>query len=673
MIARLGAAAPRSAGACSASSRPAARPLTMTELADVAAAYERTADHRPPPRSSSAPRRGEGPIDADLAAGLAEGVEHGVLPSPTTRSTSGTSSSGARSSPISCRASGTATTSRSRPALVGHPAAAAYHWNEAHATTQARDAAIAAAGRAEAVYSPQDALENLELALSSVAPAAANGETDAGIADDHGSELRRRPAQRLAAPAARRGGGVRGRSLGARRGLRRDRDQLARRAPRPRRARAAARAAGPLPARGRRLERRAGRAASGRCRSCRRRRSVERATVLAALAQVRMLEGTFSEAESLAREAIAVATACEPEAQPQMVHATTTLGVSLGWGEDPEAGVALLREALGLAAEMGDHDETVPGLRQPHHGARPRRPARGGGRRSRTRASRRRRQAGLEAVYGNFLRGNAADSLFLLGRWPESQRDQHDRPRMEPRRGRVRRTRSTAWRSSRSRPTPARPPAGCSASCCSSSRRSATPSTPCRSTARRPRSRCGGATTPTPGGRPSAAGSSSSDTGDWSLIAKMAATVAEVDSMAARRGPDRPRPRGPGRRSGAGSRDGPRRRRGGRPAIRRRARRSARAARPTPSSHGGRPPRSARGSRRSRGLGGARRALVGARATRTRWPRPAGARPRRSSAAARVARRGRGRGRRSRRPPRSGSASRPGRCSASCASWPAGR
>ncbi|MEA2578208.1 MAG: hypothetical protein QOD78_1796, partial [Chloroflexota bacterium] len=31
------------------------------------------------------------------------------------------------------------------------------------------------------------------------------------------------------------------------------------------------------------------------------------------------------------------------------------------------------------------------------------------------------RSAGLEAVYGNFLRGNAADSLFLLGRWDEAR------------------------------------------------------------------------------------------------------------------------------------------------------------------------------------------------------------------------------------------------------------
>jgi DNA-binding CsgD family transcriptional regulator len=31
------------------------------------------------------------------------------------------------------------------------------------------------------------------------------------------------------------------------------------------------------------------------------------------------------------------------------------------------------------------------------------------------------RRAGLEAVYGNFLAGNVADTLFLLGRWPEAR------------------------------------------------------------------------------------------------------------------------------------------------------------------------------------------------------------------------------------------------------------
>jgi DNA-binding CsgD family transcriptional regulator len=142
--------------------------------------------------------------------------------------------------------------------------------------------------------------------------------------------------------------------------------------------------------------------------------------VLSALAQVRMLDGTFSEAESLAKQAIAVATKVGPEAHGQMVHATTTLGVSLGWGDDPEAGVTLLRQSLAHAEAMGDHDElfrvyanltTVLDLV---------------GRRDEAvdvayEGVEATRRAGLEAVYGNFLRGNAADSLFQLGRWPESR------------------------------------------------------------------------------------------------------------------------------------------------------------------------------------------------------------------------------------------------------------
>src|SRR5206468_5900538 len=101
-----------------------------------------------------------------------------------------------------------------------------------------------------------------------------------------------------------------------------------------------------------------------------------------------------------------------------VLHATTTLGVALGRGEEPEAGVALLREAREMADARSDLDElfrvyanltTVLDLV---------------GRRAEAvdiayegiDASRR---AGLEAVFGNFLRGNAADSLYLLGRWEE--------------------------------------------------------------------------------------------------------------------------------------------------------------------------------------------------------------------------------------------------------------
>ncbi len=147
----------------------------------------------------------------------------------------------------------------------------------------------------------------------------------------------------------------------------------------------------------------------------------ERALVLASLAQVRMLEGMFSEAEALCREAIDTARAAGPIARGEEGHAICTLGISRAWGEDPEAGVALLREARAIAEELGRMDDlfratanltTALDLL---------------GRRREAvdvamtgiEAS---RSAGQEAIYGNFLRGNGADSLFLLGRWEESRR-----------------------------------------------------------------------------------------------------------------------------------------------------------------------------------------------------------------------------------------------------------
>jgi DNA-binding CsgD family transcriptional regulator/tetratricopeptide (TPR) repeat protein len=389
---------------------PAARPLTLTELADVAVAYERTADQRPPPRSTSMPRRGDGPVDADLTAGLAEAIEHGILE---------TTDEGVD---FRHELVGRAVVADLLPgqrhrhhlalaaALLAHPAAAAYHRNEAHATSQAREAAIAAAGRAEAVYAPQDALDHLELAMSSIAPAG-DGYPSSPPADEPYDPA---PLQMRAAEAA----FASGRSARALAYVETVISSLDERSDRV--------ALGLMYERLGRYRRSVG-DLDGALTALRRAvslvpsaPSVERATVLAALAQVRMLDGTFSEAESLAREAIKVATACEPEAHPQMVHATTTLGVSLGWGEDPESGVALLRKALDLAAEMGDHDETfrvyanlttvldLVGRREEavevaYEGVE---------------ATRR---AGLEAVYGNFLRGNAADSLFQLGRWPESR------------------------------------------------------------------------------------------------------------------------------------------------------------------------------------------------------------------------------------------------------------
>ncbi len=149
----------------------------------------------------------------------------------------------------------------------------------------------------------------------------------------------------------------------------------------------------------------------------------ERARVVAALAQLRMLDGTFSESIRLAREAIATARAANEaglDARAEEAHALTTLGVAEGWGDDPEAAVTHLREGRDLAAEIGHIDgvfratanmttildldgQREAGVEAAYDGIEAA------------------RAAGQEAVYGNFLRGNAADSLFSLGRWDEAR------------------------------------------------------------------------------------------------------------------------------------------------------------------------------------------------------------------------------------------------------------
>jgi DNA-binding CsgD family transcriptional regulator/tetratricopeptide (TPR) repeat protein len=391
---------------------PAGRPLSTSELADVAAAYELTAEGRRPPRSTSAPRRGEGVLDADLAAGLAEGVAHGML------ELDGTTVDFRHELIGRAVAADLLPRQRHRhhlalaAGLAAHPAAAARHWNEAHATLETQDAAIDAAGRAEAVYAPEDALRYLELALSSIdrlATRSAGGGSRArdGRADVTPLQIRAAEAAFAAGRPARATAFVE--TVMSDFDERRDRVALGLLHERlGRYRRAAGDSAGSVAA----LERAVA--------FMPQEPSVERATVLAALAQVKMLEGTFSEAERLAREAIRIAEACAPDGRSQLAHAMTTLGVSLGWGDDPGSAVALLGEARALAETAGDQDElfrvyanltTVLDLV--------------GQRKAAVEVAFEgievTRAAGLEAVYGNFLRGNAADSLFRLGRWAEAR------------------------------------------------------------------------------------------------------------------------------------------------------------------------------------------------------------------------------------------------------------
>ncbi len=146
-----------------------------------------------------------------------------------------------------------------------------------------------------------------------------------------------------------------------------------------------------------------------------------RARVLASLAQFRMLGGVFSEARRYAQEAVEVATEVGEDARQELLHAACTLAVADAWGEDPEPAVWKLRQNRDEAAELGSLDDlfrvyadltTVLDLL---------------GRREEAIAIAYEgiagaEQAGQATVYGNFLRANAADSLFFLGRWSECNR-----------------------------------------------------------------------------------------------------------------------------------------------------------------------------------------------------------------------------------------------------------
>ncbi len=392
------------------------RPVDRDELADTAATFELTAD-RLPPRSSTRPRRGEGALDPDLSAGLDEAIEHGIL-------VDDADGIAFRHDHIR-RAAAADLLPRLRrrhhlalaTGLLAHPGEAARHWVAANVPDRGFAAAVDAAGRAEAAHAPEDALAALELALALFEPGPATAgrattrtgkRTRSGDADEVTITLQLRAAEAAFAAERPSRAAAYVEALVYRFDERRDRMTLGvlyERLGRYRRA--AGDRVGALAAFERAVDLVPATA------------SVERAGVLAALAQVRMIDGSFDRSEQLAREAIAMATDLGPAGDAVRLHATTTLGVTLGWGDEPETAVALLREALAMAEARGDLDElfrvyanltTVLDLV---------------GRRAEAvnvayegvEVSRR---EGLEAVFGNFLRANASDSLYLLGRWAES-------------------------------------------------------------------------------------------------------------------------------------------------------------------------------------------------------------------------------------------------------------
>lgn len=402
---------------------PAGETLRIDELAAATAAFEAAAD-RPAPRSSAAPRRGGGLLEADLAVGLAEAIDHGFIlvdaehspESPLDVATLGAEASVTFRHELIARAVEADLLPNLRrrhhaaiaAGLVGRPGSQSRHWLAGHEYGAAFQSALAAASIAESMGAPGTALGHLELAIELDSP-------DGDVSPlDHAAP--RSPA------------GLRARAAEAAFGD-----------GRPTRATAYAEAAiALLDERSDRLAlallherlgryRRASGDQEGSIIAHRRavslvpgEPSVERALVLASLAQVRMLAGMFSEAERLCREAIECARQVGFGGRAWEGHAICTLGISRAWGDDPETGIALIRDARAIADELGRVDDSFRATANLMTAL--------------DLLGRRReavdvamtgikaaREAGQEASYGNFLRGNGADSLFLLGRWAESR------------------------------------------------------------------------------------------------------------------------------------------------------------------------------------------------------------------------------------------------------------
>ncbi len=399
---------------------PAERPITENQLAVAALAFEAEGTTRDRPRPVP-PRPGTFGLDAELAAGLAEALEHGFVRRETDDRLVIRHELIARAIAADLLPS-----QRSRYAIAlarasaDAPALAAAYWRGAHRLDEAREAAIAAGRLAMRLEAPLDALAVLELGLElpvpePVAEADDAGGTEAGRSDGAG------PAVDVPAELA---------LLAA---------EAAYAAMRPTRAIAYAESAlAALGERGERMQRAVLKARLGRYRmaagdaagateALRRAAeiappepSVDRARILALLAQERMIAGAFHDAARAADGALEVTRAIGHAAEPEAIHAMTTLAVVRGWGDDPETALPLLREAVDRARAAGLVEEwwraianmavilellgrpaeavevTFAGMAEA-------------------------RALDLDAVYGNLLGGNVAGILVDVGRWKEAR------------------------------------------------------------------------------------------------------------------------------------------------------------------------------------------------------------------------------------------------------------
>ncbi len=381
----------------------AERPIGRARLASASAAFEELRAGHLPPRSVTGPRRGDDLLEADLAAGLGEALEGALVRED------GDGLLRIRHELLSRAVSADllpAQVPRYRTALARAfedvPLLAAHHWLAAHRLAEARAAAIAAGRQAMALEAPEDALAALEIGLELPRPASPGPDDDPVLLAQLASEAAhaaRRPTRAIAhAESARR-------ALGERH----DRTSQAMLEARLGRCRlAAGDVAGATTA-----LRRASEVVPARP-------SVERVRILALLAQERMIAGAFGDAERAADRALDLAGALGGAAEPEAIHALTTLATVYGWGDRPEAAPGMLREAqaradaLGLAEERWRATANLTAVLELL------------GRPSEAVDETMRGMAWAEAhdlgaVYGNLLAGNVAGVLVEIGRWKEAR------------------------------------------------------------------------------------------------------------------------------------------------------------------------------------------------------------------------------------------------------------
>jgi DNA-binding CsgD family transcriptional regulator/tetratricopeptide (TPR) repeat protein len=384
----------------------AERPISRERLGVASAALEDEVGRGLPPRSATGPRHAVGDLDADLAAGLSEAVDYGfarVEPNGLLRMRHELLARAVTADLLPPHVP------RIRAAMARAfadiPIVAATHWRIAYRPAQAREAAIEAGRSAMRLVAPDDALAAYEMGLGLPSTPRAVGAAATAEGPDSPAMLAQQAAE--AAYASMRPSRAVAWAESALAVIGEHPDWLAWATLESRLGRyrlAAGDPEGATTAFRRAVE------------SAPQEPTVDLARILALLAQERMIAGSFAEAERAATRALAVAAKVGPAAEPEELHARTTLAVVHGWGGRPERALAPLRAVLDRTRELGLAEErwratanltaVLELMGRPAEAVE-----------ETLAAIAWAREHDLDAVYGSLLASNVAGVLLEIGRW----------------------------------------------------------------------------------------------------------------------------------------------------------------------------------------------------------------------------------------------------------------